>query len=406
MLKKVPISQVRLGMHVHRIEGPWIDHPFWRSAFTLSDPKDLAALRQSQVTELWIDVQKGLDVLQAPASAAARAAPAADRALHGAAQAPASRAGPPIPLQEELQHARRIMAEGRAAVISMFQEARLDRAVRAMDAMPLVDEIAHSVERNPQALVSIARLKTRDDYTYMHSVAVCALMTALARQFQFGDEQVRLAGLAGLMHDIGKARMPLDVLNKPGKLTAEEFSIMQGHPEAGWAILRANDDTPEAVLDTVLHHHEKFEGGGYPHGLRGDGIALLARMGAVCDVYDAITSNRPYKAGWDPAVSIRQMNTWRGHFDPRVLQAFIKSIGIYPIGSLVRLESQKLGVVTGQGSGTLLAPVVTVFYSTRSSEPIARMAIDLSAPGCRERIAGLEDAQKWGFRHLDDMWAA
>jgi putative nucleotidyltransferase with HDIG domain len=265
----------------------------------------------------------------------------------------------PVSIAAEIEKAAKICAQSKRAVMSMFQEARMGNAVDTNGARQMVEEISDSVSRNPGALISLARLKTADDYTYMHSVAVCAMMVALARQLGLDEEQTRLAGLAGLMHDLGKAAMPMDVLNKPGKLTDVEFSVIKTHPVEGYRLLKAGKDVDEVVLDVCLHHHEKTDGSGYPKGLKADEISLFAKMGAVCDVYDAITSNRPYKSGWDPAESLRKMAEWaNGHFDGKVFQAFVKSLGIYPIGSLVKLSSGRLGVVVDQTSKSLTTPCV------------------------------------------------
>jgi putative nucleotidyltransferase with HDIG domain len=259
--------------------------------------------------------------------------------------------------------------------------------------------------RHPTALVSLSRLKRADEYTYMHSVAVCALMIALARQLKLDETLVREAGLAGMLHDIGKMAVDSDVLNKPGKLTDTEFAEVRRHPEAGSKILLAGKQVGELVVDVCLHHHEKVDGSGYPHRLSGSGISLLARMGAVCDVYDAITSNRPYKQGWDPAESIRRMAEWKGHFDEVVFQAFVKTVGIYPTGSLVRLESGRLAVVVEQNPQSLLAPRVKVFYSARLKTAIPQEEIDLAKLQGRDRIVGRESAREWGFSKLDDLWS-
>ena len=222
----------------------------------------------------------------------------------------------------------------------------------------------------------------------MHSVAVCALMVALARQLDLPEDQVHEAGMAGLLHDIGKMAMPLDVLNKPGKLSDDEYAIMRSHPERGHAmLLAAQTAVSDAVLDVCLHHHEKVDGTGYPHRLAGEEISLLARMGAICDVYDAITSNRPYKTAWDASGSLARMAQWQGHFDTQLLRAFVRTVGIYPLGSLVRLQSGRLGVVIEHHPQQLTAPRLKLFYSVRTRAAIPAGAGSLQ-PQCGDRIVG------------------
>jgi hypothetical protein len=148
-----------------------------------------------------------------------------------------------------------------------------------------------------------------------------------------------------------------------------------------------------------------MDGSGYPHRLAGEQISLYARMGTVCDVYDAITSNRPYKAGWDPAESIRKMAEWKGHFDPEVFQAFVKTVGIYPVGSLVRLASGRIGVVMEQQARSLLAPKVKVFFSAKSKIPIPQETLDLARLVGRDRIVARESAADWGFQHINELWS-
>ncbi len=382
-------------MHLHAFCGAWLDHPFWRTKFVIANPDDLALIRAGAVREVWIDASKGLDLPggdEAKEVVTAEAFPPA-RSI----RTEASR------LDDELKRAAKICEKGKAAVVSMFQDARMGKAIEADAAAPLVEEISHSVMRNPGALIGLARLKTADDYAYMHSVAVCALMIALARQLGLDESQTRDAGMAGLLHDLGKAMIPIEILNKPGKLTDEEFAVVKTHPDEGLKLLLAGIGVSEMTRDVCFHHHEKVDGSGYPQRLNGETMSLFAKMGAVCDVYDAITSNRPYKAGWDPAESIKRMAEWKGHFDPTIFQAFVKSLGIYPVGSLVRLESGKLGVVVGRSGQSLLKPQVKVFFSTKAQAHVRPEIIDLAHSA--EKIAGHADAAQWGIKDVDRYWA-
>lgn len=404
MLKRIHVSDLRVDMYIQELCGSWMEHPFWRSSFKLRDPEDIQRIVECGIHEVWIDTDKGLDIAAGPVRAIDRqsAAEAVERELvQAAATAPARR----VAMGEELARAAQLCAASKQAVVSMFAEARMGKAIRSEQAVPLVASITESVMRNPGALISLARLKTKDDYTYMHSVAVCALMIALARQMGLGDDDVRAAGLAGLLHDLGKAMIPPQILNKPGKLTDHEFAIVKSHPVEGYKLLLEAQGVGSIERDVCVHHHEKVDGSGYPHRLKGDEISTFAKMGAVCDVYDAITSNRPYKRGWDPGESIRRMVEWsKGHFDELVFQAFVRSVGIYPIGSLVRLESGRLGVVVDQGGKSLLAPLVKVFFSTRSDAHIMPQLVDLSHGGANDRIVGTEDPARWHFKHLDQLW--
>lgn len=403
MLKRIAVADLRIGMYIQEFCGSWMDHPFWRSKFVLSSEKDLARIHSSAITELWIDVGKGADVAPGvQATTEEEAECEAEARLLAAIEPPKVRA---LSMEQELEQAVRLCARSRQAVMEMFNDARMGQALQFEQAEALVEEISESVLRHPNALISLARLKHSNEYTYMHSVAVCALMIALARKLGLPNDAVREAGLAGLLHDIGKMAVPQELLDKPGKLTDTEFAKVRKHPEEGGSILLASKQVSALVLDVCLHHHEKVDGSGYPHRLQGGQISLMAKMGAVCDVYDAITSNRPYKQGWDPAESIRKMAEWKGHFDEAVFQAFVKTVGIYPVGALVRLQSGRLAVVMEQNPKALLAPRVKVFFSTKSRLPLPQSIVDLSKIADQDCIVGRESAEEWGFERLDELWS-
>lgn len=386
MLKKVPVSDVRLGMFIEKLDGNWLKHPFWKTSFRLSSKKDLDTLLDSAISHVWIDIEQGDDVQPSqPVETVSSTEPAKKE------QRP-----PVISLQDELNTARETLARAKQSTQEMFQQARMGQSIKTEDLAPLVDEISESLSRNSAAMLTLTRMKTSDDYTYLHSVAVCALMIALARQLNYeGDMQA--LGTAGLLHDIGKVAMPEEVLNKPGKLTDEEYQIMKTHPRRGWEILRDSFKADEIALDVCLHHHERVDGKGYPEQLSGDNLSLIARMGAVCDVYDAITSERCYKPGWDPAEALKKMAEWQqqGQFDKTVFNAFVKTVGIYPTGTLLKLKSGRLGIVTEQSEQTLLKPRIKVFYSTTSKSPIPQKIIELTRS--QEVIESIETPESWGF---------
>lgn len=413
MLKTIAVKDVRMGMYIHALKGPWMEHPFWRTKFVLKDPADLQKLQLSTLKEVVIDISLGLDVRQA-SSIESDALSDKEMALleldgpvshadDDQTSHAAQRALESTSLEAEREQAAKVIAASRKAITSMFQDLRMGKAIEASAVMPIVEEISASVLRNTHALISLVRLKTVDDYTYMHSVAVCALMTALAKELNLSEAEVKQASLAGLMHDLGKAAIPLRILNKPGALTDDEFDVIRDHPRLGHDLLIKSNVTDPVTLDVCLHHHEKMDGSGYPDRLVGEQISLFAKMGAICDVYDAVTSTRAYKPAWEPGIALKRMASWTGHFDPVIFKAFVKSLGIYPIGTVVILKSGRLAVVTKQSPDSLLKPVVKAFFSTKSKMHIPVIELELSKG--MDEIVGNESAATWGVGNIDHLWS-
>ncbi|MFZ3184766.1 MAG: HD-GYP domain-containing protein [Pseudomonas sp.] len=401
MLKRIPVTDARVGMFVHELCGSWMDHSFWKVKFLLDSAKDLQRLQNSAIRELWIDTEKGLDVPGGDSHALIEARTnarllAAEHELPGKARAQ---------LADEMGLALKLSARTKERLVGLFSDMRSGAPIDSAQLAGQVAEINQSLQRHPHALISLVRLRSADEYQYMHALAVSALMIALARQLGMDEAHVSEAGVAGLLHDIGEALMPAELLNCPGKLSRIDSTLLRDHPALGAETLEKQGLSP-ALVDVCLHHHEKPDGSGYPERLAGEQISQLAKMCAVCDVYDALTCDRPYQKGLDPAEAMRKMAEWcPAQFDEQVFRAFVKALGIYPTGALVRLESGKLGVVLEQNEHSLLTPKVKVFFSARSKAPIEQEILDLSKLVGRERIVGREPLEDWGFRNLEELWS-
>lgn len=406
MLKRILVSDLRVGMHVHELGGTWLDHPFWRSSFRIEDRGTIDKILASGIREAWIDTDKGLDLDGGVSAAEAEAEIERDlrtTTIDTALSASTPSITPDTRLADELIEAKEVCLQAVAEVGKLFEEVRLGRAIQFDVLMPVAARVAASVERNPGVLTALLRLRSQDAYTYAHSVAAGALMVGLAQQLGLEAAQLPEVALAGLLHDIGKVTIPPELLNKSGRLTAEEDEQLRQHALSGCRVLTRDKASPIAI-EVARHHHERADGSGYPDGLSGHAINLYARMGTVCDVYDAVTSNRPYKAAWQPAHALRKMAEWsRTQYDARIFHAFVRTVGIYPIGTLVHLKSGHLGVVVEQHDTTLLKPRVKIFYAIDAAQRIPPVIVDLGKDD--DEILSHEDPVAWGIVDLQELWS-
>lgn len=346
---------------VHSLDGPWLAQPFWRSRLLLTSGDQVDALRRSGVPAVVIDLNRCVPPAKAPAQGVARNVP--DR--YSAARR-----------SEDFKLVKRITDDARRVMKTVFEDVRDGKCAVLEDVDAVVGSMEQALDRNRSMLLNIMRLKQSDEYTYYHSVSVGTLMINFARELGLSDDQVKLMALGGLLHDIGKTRISKCILKKPARLTTAEFDEMRKHPVLGYELL-ASRDIPATVLDVCLHHHEKMDGSGYPFGLAGNDISLAARMGAICDVYDAMTSKRPYKDAASPIAVVQMMASWSGHFDPQLLFVFMKSIGVFPVGMLVRLSSGQLAVARDNGRRASRARLA-VFYEIEQQRFVAPYDLMLS----------------------------
>ncbi|MGQ3099778.1 MAG: HD-GYP domain-containing protein [Sphingopyxis solisilvae] len=409
MLLHLKPEEVEIGMFVDAFDGRWIDHPFWRSRFLVETEDQLARIRLSGVRAVIVDRSRSRIAHQADAAPLAadrrKAAPGMGPPWRGVERrrarifAPLAGERPtrPASYAQERRRAERIIAKSKQAVIELFGAARMGGAVDTRRMASLAEAVGKSITRQSRAMIDLVRLKQKDEYTYLHSVAVCALMINFARHLKLDEAEVQALGVAGLLHDVGKVAIVDAVLFKPGKLTSCERRAVEAHPQAGHAFLLQSGDIPAAALEVCLRHHEKMDGTGYPGGLSGDGLSLYARMGAICDVYDAVTSDRPYKDAWTPCEALTAMQGWEGHFDRQLLEQFADSLGFFPVGTLVTLSNGMLGIVTGSAGKDGEAMMVRAFFDCGLLTEVPPFDCEI-APTTRDlRIIGRTSHTLWRF---------
>ena len=393
MIKKVPVSELTLGMYLHDLNCGWLDHPFARNRFTIDDEAILTKLRLSGIAEVFIDTDLGV-VVQASETSVTLAMEVEEPFCEPSSMAPGIIAD--LSPVGKFNRVKSLYANANQLMQSMMRDVRLGQQIDIEQCEPMVDNILDAMFSFPSALLPLAQVKSRDEYTFQHSVAVAALAVAFGRVLDLPRDEIKELALGGLLHDVGKAKVPGRILNKPGKLDDAEFAVMKHHVVSTAELLGSVKGVSEIALNAAAQHHERFDGTGYPHGLKGDEITLHGQMLAIVDVYDAITSIRVYHKGMPPTDALRKLFEWGGsHFNPRLVQAFIKGVGIYPAGSLVRMESDKLGIVREVMPDRLLQPVVQLIFDCKKSKHISPETVDLFASN--DKIKSHESFEKWGI---------
>ena len=395
-LKKISVDQLRTGMFIHDLNCGWMDHPFLSNQFALSDQADLDKILRIGVRELYIDTAQGDDVDTTegaiPKAAVQKEIDARLAAIAKEAEIPTPR----VAREQEFGRAAKLHLEANRIVQGMVLDVRLGKQIEMEKLEPLVEDMVDSIFRSPDALLPLGRLKDHDNYTFQHSVSVCTLMIAFARGMMLDRNVIREVAMGALLHDVGKAKVPDEILNKPAKLTEAEFGKMKSHVVQSIIILQNTPGISQIMLDVAGQHHERHDGTGYPNALKGNEISMFGKMGAIVDVYDALTSERVYKKGMPPTEALGKLLEWSAHhFDPEMVRLYIKSIGIYPTGSLVKLESGRLGIVLEQNENRLMQPSLLLIYHSKSKHYLKPEHMDLASPGCQDRIVGYENFETW-----------
>jgi len=402
MIKKIRIEQLRPGMFIHDLNCRWLDHPFLKNRFYIRDERSIRKIAEYGIREIYIDTDRGIDVIDAEdgvTSPPGDGAPWSDQGggdrdhplgTHAHREERA-------PLREEILRAREIKRDAKRIICDIMDDVRFGRPVRKEKVEHVVDRMIDSIFRNQDALISLAKIKKVDEYTYMHSVSVCVLCLSFGRFLGLSRDLLREFGTGAMLHDIGKIKVPYHILNSSTGLSKEEYEIIKRHVEFGYEVLCESAMISETSLLVVRQHHERLNGTGYPLGLKGGDISHVGRIVAIADVYDAMTSRRNYQKQFHPTEVMKRLYQWSGElFDPELVQRFIKCMGIYPVGTVVKLSNGFLAIVTGITTENLLQPTVRIFYDTRRETFTPPFTVNLSED-TETTIIGYEPVDKWNI---------
>ena len=399
MKVKIFSQDLKIGMYVSELDHPWIESPFLFQGFIIENDELLQQILSS-CKYVYVDTEK------TPVDIAASL-----ETLDPNKQAPITKPKPgkshftdTVALNKikfdkddftkNLTQARKSRDKTRSYIDSMLSEARMGRIIDTRKAKQLVAELASNIAVSVDASLWLTQLKKRDEYTAIHSLNVCVLSIIFGRALKLPEHELNELGLGALLHDIGKMRVPDSVLNKPGRLTADEFEIMKTHPGIGFELAKQDKNLSQDVLTIIRNHHERLNGQGYPDNLPESDITYYTKIVSITDVYDAVTSDRVYHDGMTPHEAMKKMYEWMpNNFDEDLMQAFIRTLGIYPVGSVVELETGHIGLVVKLNNEHRLKPVVMIVMNRNKEYYPQRKLINL-ASSLWEKKAGRPEIKR------------
>lgn len=382
-LVQVDVKDLKIGMFVSKLDRPWLETTFLFQGFELKNQADIEEV-QRQCEFVFIDVSKQTRVPQYVARGTAYTPDYLEKV-----QPPAKRTS----FRQEIKKAEILYRKTSALVKNFMEEIQLGRPINVLAAKKAVSYCVDSILNAPDALMLMTQLKNRDEYTAQHSMNVCIFAIALGRQINLSVDELNNVGLCGMMHDMGKMRVPLEILNKAGRLTPEELTVMQSHAAMGWKILLATNGMYAGAVDVAYTHHERMDGNGYPRQLKAEAILPYARIVAIVDMYDAVSSDRIYQKGRThlDAIKILTESSANGHLDPALTMKFIECLGIYPAGSLVELNSGEVAMVVEVNPKAKLKPKIMMLQDVHK-KPCNPFLVDLTMVG--QNVNGLPYAIK------------
>lgn len=397
MIKQIDVEELRPGVFIHNFGTAWLKHPFLGNSKLIKNEWEIERIRKYGITEVFIDTARGLNVSnQKITYADFSKAFSSDSAFQ---EKVILERTPWVPFSVEIQKAKEIKQKAYNFIKELTSTVKMGKDFDIEIASEIVDDMVGSLARNRDAMLTLISIQNKDEYTFNHSINVSVMMAAFCKYLGMSAEEIKLFTTGALFHDLGKTMIPDEILLKPGRYTEEEFNIMKEHPALGKNILDKMQKVEQEISNIVFEHHERMDGTGYPKGLTGYEISLGGRIAAIVDVYDALTSDRPYKNGDAPTEVLKYLfESAPRQYDLELLQKFIHSVGIYPIGSLVRLSTGFLGIVVESPKKNILKPTVLLVYDIKKNRTIPFSRLDLSqGVGELHQIVNTESHTKWNI---------
>jgi len=366
---KIHISELKIGMFVSKLDRDWQETPFLMQGFMIESLDDIDTVAEfSQY--VWIDAVRDEWI------------PPEQRGVSGSAIPKVKTYINKIEAQKEHQAALGVFREAKKLTKTLLDDVRLGGVVNTEQAKATVKDCVSSILRNADALIWMSKMRNEDEYTAEHCLNVCILAIAFGRHLGMSEAELEKLGLCGLLHDVGKMRVPPQILNKREELSEKEFNIIKAHTVHGRNLLMSSPGVPNSTVDVAYSHHERVDGSGYPRKLKASGISDFARIIGIVDAYDAMTGDRCYSRAIPGTEALKRIFHDRGtHFDERLALEFIKCVGLYPPGSLVELVNGLVGIVLESNHKYRHLPKIIVVK-------------DLNKPLDKERIINLNEVEQ------------
>lgn len=382
----LPVQELEVGMRVVALDRPWEETSFMLQGFVIASPEDIRELQrqcQSVTVQVRVESTPGTKppTVVAPPKRDIATGSAAPRVQNGPSSTRRVKYLNKVGFAQSVEASRLSFDSARSISRSIMDGLRAGHSLNVTESRELVEEVVDSILANRDAMRFLSMIKHKDSYTAEHSMNVCILSATFARHLGLLEFEIREIALCGLLHDVGKSRVPLDILNKPGRFTRKEAYLMAEHPTHGRNILMSASTDLKNAVDVAHSHHERMDGKGYPRGLRQEQISYYSKIVALADAYDAMTSERCYGTAKTSEQALKTILRDRGaHFDAQLAQAFVTCIGFYPPGSLVKLTGGQLALVLESNTHDFARPRIKVLTDT-SQKPLTQpVELDLAEP--------------------------